>query len=180
MEIVAQPQVGFLRLRAIARPSRERVTSTNGPRPATTPPRWPGDPSGRDTGWCVRGASAQMPQHRPPPLATLVALTVECRHKQRGCRVPPGNSHYGTVPVGAEGLQDASPTSRAPAKSRFVPICPMVSRRGRRCDRVGPGQEPAANDRQVRTFGADRDFAGALDRAYASPSDRAGVLIAAP
>jgi len=29
-------------------------------------------------------------------------------------------------------------------------------------DRVGPGQEPDANDRQVRTFGADRDFAGAL------------------
>jgi hypothetical protein len=30
-------------------------------------------------------------------------------------------------------------------------------------DRVGAGQEPDANDRQVRTFGADRDFAGALD-----------------
>jgi hypothetical protein len=29
-------------------------------------------------------------------------------------------------------------------------------------DRVGPSQEPDANDRQVRTFGADRDFAGAL------------------
>jgi hypothetical protein len=35
-------------------------------------------------------------------------------------------------------------------------------------DRVGAGQEPDANDRQVRTFGADRDFAGALTPTYTS------------
>jgi hypothetical protein len=29
-------------------------------------------------------------------------------------------------------------------------------------DRVGPGREPDSSDRHVRTFGADRDFAGAL------------------
>src|SRR6266536_2038207 len=29
-------------------------------------------------------------------------------------------------------------------------------------DRVDPGREPDSSDRHVRTFGADRDFAGAL------------------
>jgi hypothetical protein len=52
---------------------------------------------------------------------------------------------------------------RAPAKSRFVPICPMTPRRGPAPhDRVGPGREPGSSNRHVRTFGAYRDFAGAL------------------
>jgi hypothetical protein len=54
---------------------------------------------------------------------------------------------------------------RAPAKSRFVPICPMPSGRGPTArDRVGPGREPGSSDRHVRAFGANCDFAGALGR----------------
>jgi hypothetical protein len=51
-------------------------------------------------------------------------------------------------------------------KSRFVLICPMAPRRGPAPrDHVGPGREPGTSDRHVRTFGADRDFAGALSEA---------------
>jgi hypothetical protein len=47
--------------------------------------------------------------------------------------------------------------------SRFVPICPMTSRCGPASrDRVGPGREPESSDGHIQTFGADRDFAGAL------------------
>jgi hypothetical protein len=39
----------------------------------------------------------------------------------------------------------------------------MALRRGPALrDRVDPGREPASSDRHIRTFGADRDFAGAL------------------
>jgi hypothetical protein len=45
----------------------------------------------------------------------------------------------------------SSPTLRAPAKSRFVLICPMTSHRGRLPrDRVGLGREP---DSAIRRFG---------------------------
>jgi hypothetical protein len=64
--------------------------------------------------------------------------------------------------------------ARAPAKSRFVPVCPMPLRRGPALrDRVDPGWAPASSDRHVQPSGADRDFAGAL--CAGPPDGRDGI-----
>src|SRR6266498_969767 len=53
--------------------------------------------------------------------------------------------------------------SQGPGKVAIRPVYPMTPHRGpapRDC--VGPGREPDSSDRHGRTYGADRDFAGAL------------------
>src|SRR6266540_6666561 len=57
-----------------------------------------------------------------------------------------------------------TPAARqGPGKVAIRPVYPMTPHRGpapRDC--VGPGREPDSSDRHGRTYGADRDFAGAL------------------
>src|SRR6266498_2147786 len=66
------------------------------------------------------------------------------------------------------------PRPQGPGKVAIRPVYPMTPHRGpapRDC--VGPGREPDSSDRHGRTYGADRDFAGAL----APPRTSQGSLL---
>src|SRR6266545_4784683 len=66
---------------------------------------------------------------------------------------------------------------QGPGKVAIRPVYPMTPHRGpapRDC--VGPGREPDSSDRHGRTYGADRDFAGALTHGVcANCSDGGGA-----
>jgi hypothetical protein len=101
--------------------------------------------------------------HQLPPRRAAVdlapghALTVTRRPLATAIRARPAMSMRSRL------LGRVARTPRAPAKSRFVLICPMARVVGwASWDRVGLGREPDSSERRVRTFGADRDFAGAL------------------
>jgi hypothetical protein len=54
------------------------------------------------------------------------------------------------------------PASRAPAKSGFVPVCPLTTAWPSAMRPRWPSRMPDSRYRHVRAFCADRDFAGAL------------------
>src|SRR6266511_3456725 len=80
--------------------------------------------------------------------------------------------HHGCRSRGTCGRGFASATRmsnrarrQGPGKVAIRPVYPMTPHRGpapRDC--VGPGREPDSSDRHGRTYGADRDFAGALGK----------------
>jgi hypothetical protein len=63
---------------------------------------------------------------------------------------------------GSEGFKSLTPPSRAPAKSGFVPVCPLTTSWPGATRPRWPSRMPDPATGMFGHFGADRDFAGAL------------------